>query len=88
MKLKEHEITFQFYENRVWNACRVHASDCPFCNDGRGIHPDADGSTGRWSEKFATLDDALSAANKTGRKVLECKRCLHMNLKNVIKVAV
>lgn len=77
------DITFQFYENKVAGRCRVHASDCSFCNNGKGIHPDADGENGRWSEKFNTIDEARVAAFQTGRKVVECKRCLHMNMENV-----
>ena len=80
----EERVSFQFYENKVAGRCRIHVSDCSFCNNGKGIHPDSDGENGRWSEKYSTLDEARIEAQRTGRKVVECKRCLHMDMENVI----
>ena len=68
--------TFQFYENKIWNKARIHYSDCSFCNFGEGIHPNANSDTGRWSEQFNSLDEVISAAIATGRKVSVCKRCI------------
>lgn len=73
-------VTFQFYENKIWNKARVHVSDCSFCNFGQGIHEAASSENGWWSEEFKTLDDALAAAYRTGRHVSECKRCMVMEM--------
>jgi hypothetical protein len=54
---------------------RVHFSDCPYCNNGKGIHPNASRSYDRWLGPFATLEEALQAAQATREPVSKCKKC-------------
>lgn len=68
-------MTYHVYENWTVHKARVHFSDCSFCNDGKGIHPDAGPSNGRWHGPFATLGEALQVAQATGEPVSECKFC-------------
>jgi len=68
-------MTYHVYENWTVHKARVHFSDCSFCNHGKGIHPDAGPNNGRWHGPFATLDEALHAAQITGEPVSKCKFC-------------
>lgn len=76
-------VTYQFYENKIWNKARVHVSDCSFCNYGQGIHKDATEENGWWSNEYSTLDEVIAAAYRTGRKVLKCKRCLNLDMEKL-----
>jgi hypothetical protein len=71
-------MTYQVYENWVADGhkARVHRSDCAYCNFGEGIHRHAGTQNGRWSQAFATVDEALAYAKATGAsKVMYCRRC-------------
>jgi len=68
-------MTYHVYENWTVHKARVHFSDCRFCNDGKGIHPNAGPDNGRWHGPFPTLDEALQLARLTGRPASKCKWC-------------
>ena len=64
------------YEN--WTAehkAVIHHADCKFCNSGKGLHPNAGTRNGKWHGPFASYDQALHAAQGTGRPVRNCKVC-------------
>ena len=70
-------MTFHIYEN--WRAeghkARIHRSTCPYCNHGRGIHPEASDRNGRWHGPFHTYQLALREARATGGRVTNCRAC-------------
>ncbi len=71
-------MSFYVYEN--WQAeghkAIVHRAECPSCNNGRGIHPDASEDNGCWHGAFGTFQEALTAARRTGARVARpCRRC-------------
>ena len=69
-------MTYWVYENwTAENKARIHFADCPYCRDGRGIHPGASDKNGKWHGRFATFQEALDAAHRTGRNVSTCKHC-------------
>jgi len=68
-------MTYYVYENWTVHKAKVHLSDCGYCNDGKGIHPDAGPYNGRWHGPFATLDEAVRVAQMTGEPVSKCKVC-------------
>ena len=68
-------MTYHVYENWTVHEAKVHFSDCPFCNNGKGIHPNAGSNNGRWLGPFATLDEALQVAQATGEPVSKCEFC-------------
>lgn len=72
---KKAPMTYHIYENWTVHKAKVHFSDCSFCNNGKGIHPNAGPNNGRWLGPFATLDEALQAAQATGEPVSKCKFC-------------
>lgn len=72
---EENHMTYHVYENWTVHKAKIHLSDCSFCNNGKGIHPDAGTSNGRWLGPFATLDAALRAAQATGEPISKCKFC-------------
>jgi len=72
---EENDMTYHVYENWTVHKAKVHFSDCSFCNNGKGIHPDAGTNNGRWLGPFPTLDEALHAAQATGEPVSKCKFC-------------
>ena len=66
---------YWIYDNRVHHYTRIHRAECSYCNAGDGIHADADDVAGEWSGPFASHDDALAAAHRTGRDVSNCRSC-------------
>lgn len=72
---KKTTVTYHVYENWTVHKAKVHFSDCSFCNNGKGIHPDAGSYNGRWHGPFATLHEALQVAQATGEPVSKCKFC-------------
>lgn len=66
---------FYVYENWTVEKARVHRAECPFCNDGRGMHPGASNRNGRWHGPFASRQQAAHVAQKTGRPVSSCGHC-------------
>ncbi|HUY80052.1 MAG TPA: hypothetical protein VMV29_25000 [Ktedonobacterales bacterium] len=72
-------MTFYVYENwRVERSTRatIHRANCSYCNNGAGIHPNADTRNGAWRGPFATLANAQTAANAIGGTVRVCKYCM------------
>jgi len=68
-------MTYHVYQNWTKHKARVHFSHCSYCNNGKGIHPNAGPDNGRWHGPFATLCEALQVAQMTGEPVSACKRC-------------
>ena len=70
-------MTYHVYEN--WRAeghkARIHFSDCPSCNYGKGVHSNAGYTNGKWHGPFQTFQQALQVAQSTGGIVSRCKRC-------------
>lgn len=67
------------YENWVaeGHKARIHRGDCPYCNNGHGIHPGAGNKNGRWLGPFRALDEARLHAKTTGANSVRCcKHCL------------
>lgn len=73
--------TFWVYEN--WRArgsvAKVHASDCPFCNEGRGLAGGTRADNGNWRRlgNFADGAEALNFARQTST-MKEVRRCGHV----------
>ena len=72
---EEESMTYHIYQSWTVHKARVHFSDRGFCNNGKGIHPDAGTNNGRWLGPFPTLDEALHAAQATGEPVSKCRFC-------------
>lgn len=70
-------LTFHVYVN--WGVpgglARVHFSDCPYCNAGRGIHPRAIRRTSRWHGPFESYNQAYDAARQLARVRTKCQHC-------------
>ena len=64
-------MSFYVYEN--WTAehkAVIHRGSCGNCQYGAGCHHNLCGNkNGQWLGPFKTYDEAISVANKTGRKV-------------------
>ena len=65
------------YENWTRDRARFHRADCSFCNDGRGVQPNASNRNGKWHKRpFGTRAEAESYAMATGRgDVGPCGHC-------------
>ncbi|MFQ5688367.1 MAG: hypothetical protein ACE5GV_17095 [Candidatus Scalindua sp.] len=69
----------EYYVYHNWTAEKggkaiIHASNCSFCNNGQGIHNSGFTKNGKWLGPFATKQQAVEAANKTGAKrIAFCK---------------
>lgn len=72
---KKSAMTYHVYQNWTVHKAKVHFSDCSFCNNAKGIHPDAGPNNGRWLGPFATLYEALQVAQATGEPVSKCRFC-------------
>ena len=70
-------MSFWIYEN--WTAEKkavIHRAECPFCNNGQGIHKvKTEGRNGRWHGSFPTFQAVIAAAQKLNRNVRKCKFC-------------
>ena len=75
----QRKITMTYYVYENWRAeghkARIHFSNCPSCNDGVGVHPDASDENGQWLGPFETFQDAFEAAQRTEGQVSACQRC-------------
>lgn len=66
---------YYVYENWTVSRARIHFASCAYCNDGKGVHPDAGDRNGQWHGPFLSFHEAREAADKTGQPVSECKAC-------------
>lgn len=69
-------MNYWIYEN--WTAehkAVLHVASCPFCNEGRGVHPGSGNRNGRWHGPYSTVESAAQAAERTGRPVRRCGHC-------------
>lgn len=69
---------YYVYEN--WTVERtpratIHRAECSFCNDGTGIHPDADESHGKWHGPFALVSEAERAVQRPDVTLRRCQVC-------------
>ena len=55
-------MTFHVYENWTRKRVRVHQSDCPYCNQGRGTQPTDSGRSGRWHGPIEDRGIAIALA--------------------------
>ncbi len=53
----------------------IHFATFSFCNNGKGIHPNADTSNGRWHGPFGTVEQARLPMEDRGVRVRCCGRC-------------
>jgi hypothetical protein len=68
--------TFWIYEIPVHQFSKIHRASCRFCNHGRGLHDrGTQAVAGTWLGPFESLEDALAAAEATGRLVETCAVC-------------
>jgi len=73
---KADSVTYHVYENYPENKARIHFSHCPYCNHGDGTQGEGPKTeNGEWHGPFATFQEALDAAHRTGRNVSTCKHC-------------
>lgn len=75
-KAKPGKVTgeqFWVYENWTHEKATVHRGSCPFCKNGRGLHPGSSTANGDWLGPFATAADAWTRAEKTRRR--DIRRC-------------
>ena len=70
-------MTYWVYENWTIDKAVSHQADCSFCNNGRGVHPDAGTRNGEWHGPFRSREEAATFAGSTGRRVIRpCVHCL------------
>ena len=68
-------MTYHVYENFKENKAKIHFSNCPYCNNGKGTHRTVETENGQWLGPFQTFQEARRAAERTRRMVSECKHC-------------
>lgn len=69
---------YYVYEN--WTVERtpratIHLAECSYCNHGKGIHPAADDSHGKWHGPFTSAAEAERALGRPDNTVRRCKHC-------------
>jgi hypothetical protein len=63
------------YENRLHGRAIVHHYQCPFCNDGKGVHGSS-GKYDKWHGSYPSVKEALEFAQSLAReKTGICHRC-------------
>ena len=71
-------MTYYVYEN--WRAdghkAKIHLATCPYCNDGKGIHPGSSNKNGQWHGPYNDFQFASDKAQRVGTNVSVCKHCL------------
>lgn len=69
---------FHVYENWIVGErrCRVHRSDCSFCNGGRGIRPALGSNNGKWHGPFPTLEEAITFGATVSPDTRPCRMCI------------
>jgi len=81
MTASEKEVVSEWWIYENWTAVPggkaiVHHARCSWCNQGRGIHPDASDRYGRWLGPYYTKGVALDEARQLGRRETRvCMRC-------------
>jgi len=70
-------MSYWVYENWTIDKAIVHKGDCPYCKDGKGIHPNKEeGRNGKWHGPFDVLAYAGNVAASLNKNARECKFCL------------
>ena len=68
--------SFWVYENIPNNHARIHASYCPYCNSGHGIHEyPGQGPTSWWHGPYNTYTQARQKAINTNKPYKDCGFC-------------
>jgi hypothetical protein len=77
-------MAYWVYENTIHKKARVHAAECSFCGDGRGLHGGGKTVSGTWYGPFAEIQTAMTAAHETKQHdVRGCNLCV----RNIAAVA-
>jgi hypothetical protein len=69
------------YENRLHDRAIVHHYQCPFCNDGKGVH-ESSGKYDRWHGSHPSAKEALEFAESLGRRETKIGGCCIKYAKN------
>jgi hypothetical protein len=70
-------MAFWVYENTIHKKARLHKADCPFCNDGSGIHGGGKTGSGEWFGPFIDCDQAWQIARERNQPDLRsCETCM------------
>lgn len=65
---------FWTYENWIHQYARAHRSSCPYCRNGKGIHPGSGDQNGTWYGPFESLELARQAGNYSASVCGYCLR--------------
>jgi hypothetical protein len=77
MIIREAKMSFWVYENKIHKYASLHEAKCSFCGDGHGLHGGGLTPSGMWHGPFGALDDAKTAAIRTGQPDLRsCSLCV------------
>lgn len=70
-------MAYWVYENTIHKKARVHAADCSFCGDGRGLHGGGKTISGNWHGPFQEFQAAMAVAHGTMQSdVRGCNLCV------------
>ena len=70
-------MAYWIYENWAIDKAMVHIGECPFCRNGRGIHPGREeGRNGRWHGPIEDLEQARAQARILKKNARDCEFCL------------
>lgn len=69
-----------YYVYHNWTVQRpgklvLHAGSCPFCNEGKGIHPDSGARNGEWLGQYRTAGEAQAAMRRLSGNLRPCGFC-------------
>lgn len=72
------KMKYWVYENWLHNRAIIHKSDCSFCNEGKGRHPNKkyNSQRGHWLGPFKDKLEAQTVASRTKKEeVHDCGHC-------------
>jgi hypothetical protein len=70
-------MTYWVYENSIHKKARVHAAECSFCGDGRGLRGGGKTVSGNWYGPFPEVETAMVVARETKQgDVRGCNLCV------------
>jgi len=53
----------------------LHEGSCPYCNEGRGIHPGAGANNGEWLGRYMSIHAANADVTRYGSSLRPCGHC-------------
>jgi hypothetical protein len=69
-------VPYYVYENWVRDKAMVHRSECPFCNDGNGLHGSTHTKSSTWHGPYDSAAAAFEKAKACRRTRTEgCESC-------------